>query len=184
LAPPKPTDAMVTGVGTNHLDLSWTDNAGTQADSYLILRSVNGGTFTNYVNLPALAAAPPSTYNWSDTGVVPGTGYEYHIEAVNTSGNNDFIGANAIPLTLPPANVSATAGNGSVTLTWAAPTGALTYNVYRGTSAGGEGATPIATGITATTFTDIGLTNGTTYFYEVTAVNANVNHVPVLPSAT
>jgi hypothetical protein len=182
LAPPKPTDAAVAGVGTDHIDLTWTDNAGTQADSYVILRSVNGGTLTNYATLPAASAAPPSTYNWTDTGVVPGTGYEYHIEAVNVSGNNDFIGANAITLTLPPGNVTATAGNGSVTLTWTAPVGAVTYNVYRGMSAGAEGTTPIATGITATTFTDTGLTNGTVYFYVVTAVNANVNHVPVLPS--
>jgi fibronectin type 3 domain-containing protein len=182
LAPPKPTDAQVVGVATNRLDLSWTDNAGSQADNYVILRSVNGGTFTNYATLPPGSATPPSTYTWSDTGVVPGTGYEYHIEAVNVSGNNDFIGANAITLTLPPGSVTATPGTTSVTLAWSAPTGAIQYNVYRGTSAGGEGATPIASGVTATTFTDTGLTTGTMYFYEVTAVNANVNHVPVLPA--
>jgi fibronectin type 3 domain-containing protein len=182
LAPPKPTNALVTNVTTSEIDLSWTDNAVTLATNYLILRSANGGTFTNYATLPAKSAAPPSTYTWADTGVLPGTAYEYHIEAVNTSGNNDFVGANAVTITLPPGNLTATPGNGTVTLSWTAPTGALSYNVYRGTAAGGEGATPIATGITTTTFTDGGLTNGTTYFYKVTAVNANINHVPALPS--
>ncbi|WP_460629707.1 fibronectin type III domain-containing protein, partial [Intrasporangium mesophilum] len=46
------------------------------------------------------------------------------------------------------------------------------YNVYRGTSAGAEGATPIASGVSATSFTDTVLTNGTAYFYTVAAVNA------------
>jgi fibronectin type 3 domain-containing protein len=182
VAPPKPTDALVTGVTTSEIDLSWTDNAGILATNYIILRSANGGTFTNYATLPAASATPPSTYTWADTGVVPGTAYEYHIEAVNTSGNNDFVGANAVTITLPPAGLTATPGNGMITLFWTAPAGALSYNVYRGTAAGGEGLTPLATGVTTTTFTDSGLTNGTTYFYTVTAVNANINHVPALPS--
>ena len=46
------------------------------------------------------------------------------------------------------------------------------YNVYRGTSAGGESATPVATNVTTTSFTDTGVTNGTQYFYTVAAVNA------------
>src|SRR5262249_5390194 len=181
LAPPKPTDALVTNVSTNEIDLSWTDNAGIQATNYVILRSVNGGALVNYATLPAASATPPSTYNWSDTNVTPGTAYEYHIEAVNTSGNDDFVGANASTLTLPPSFPAAVAGDGVVTLSWTAPVGALGYNIYRGTSAAGEGTTPYATAATAT-FTDSGVTNGTSYFYKVTAVNANVNHVPPLPA--
>ena len=38
------------------------------------------------------------------------------------------------------------------------------YNVYRGTSPGAEGSTPVATNVTTTSFTDTGLTNGTTYY--------------------
>jgi hypothetical protein len=71
-----------------------------------------------------------------------------------------------------PTGLQATAGDGQVALTWAASAGATSYNVYRATTAGGEGATPYRTGLTATSFTDTGLTNGTTYYYQVTAVNA------------
>ena len=74
------------------------------------------------------------------------------------------------PLPVVPTNLVATAGNAQVALTWTTSMGAFTYNVYRGTSSGGEGATPIATGITTTSFTNTGLTVGTTYFYKVTAV--------------
>ena len=62
-------------------------------------------------------------------------------------------------------------------LSWSAPAtdggSAITgYDVYRGTSAGGESATPVAANVTGRSFTDTGLVNGTAYFYTVTAVNA------------
>jgi hypothetical protein len=70
-----------------------------------------------------------------------------------------------------PTGLTATAGSGQVALSWTASSGAASYNVYRGTAAGAESATPIATGITATAYTNTGLTNGTTYYYKVAAVN-------------
>lgn len=73
---------------------------------------------------------------------------------------------------LAPTNLSATAGNNAVTLDWTGNTDAASYNVYRGTSAGGESGTPLATGFTSTTYTDSTASNGTTYFYTVTAVNS------------
>jgi hypothetical protein len=70
-----------------------------------------------------------------------------------------------------PTALGATAGNAEVALSWTASSGAATYNVYRGTAAGAEGATAIATGITTVNHTDTGLNNGTTYYYKVAAVN-------------
>jgi fibronectin type 3 domain-containing protein len=58
-------------------------------------------------------------------------------------------------------------------LTWSASTGAASYKVYRGKIAGAQRKTPIATGVTATSFTNTGLTKGTKYFYKVAAVNAS-----------
>jgi hypothetical protein len=72
-----------------------------------------------------------------------------------------------------PAGTKATAGNSQVVLSWIASAGAMGYNVYRSTTAGGEGTVPYHTGLTVPTFTDNGLNNGTTYFYKVTAVNAS-----------
>jgi hypothetical protein len=72
-----------------------------------------------------------------------------------------------------PLHLAATAGNGLVTLSWAASPGATGYNLYRGTAPGGEDATPVARGVTATAFTDTGLSNGTAYYYLVTAANAS-----------
>jgi hypothetical protein len=71
-----------------------------------------------------------------------------------------------------PTGVTATGGNAQVTLSWAATTGATSYSIYQGTSAGGESTTAVQTGISGTTATITGLTNGTAYYFTVAAVNA------------
>jgi len=73
-----------------------------------------------------------------------------------------------------PTDLTATAGNGSVSLKWTASASGhpTSYAIYRGTLSGGEASTPVATvSGTTTTFTDTGLTSGTTYFYNVAAYN-------------
>ncbi len=83
---------------------------------------------------------------------------------------NSFV-ASQVSTTIPssPTNLAATAGNGQVSLTWSASSGATTYNVKRATVSGGP-YTTVASPAT-NSFTNTGLTNGTTYFYVVTAVN-------------
>jgi hypothetical protein len=66
--------------------------------------------------------------------------------------------------TLPPTNLTADGGNGRVALKWDAVAGAAAYDIYRGTSPGGEGGTPIKVGVTGTAFNDI--IDG--YAYELT----------------
>ena len=84
------------------------------------------------------------------------------------------LGTWTVPGSAPaaPTGLTATAGNAQVSLSWTASSGATSYNVYRGASSGGEGSTAIATGITATAYTDSSVTNGTAYYYKVAAVNA------------
>src|SRR6185503_741756 len=52
-----------------------------------------------------------------------------------------------------------------------ASAGATSYNVRRSTTSG-TGYVTVATGVTATNFVNTGLTNGTTYFFVVTATNS------------
>lgn len=74
----------------------------------------------------------------------------------------------------PPTNVTAAAGNAQVSLSWTAASNATSYNVYRSTTAGAETTAPAINKVplTSNSFVDTGLTNGTTYFYVVRAVNA------------
>src|SRR6267142_2520485 len=78
-------------------------------------------------------------------------------------------GGTTLPTT--PTGLTATAGNAQVMLVWTASTGATSYYLKRSTTTGGP-YTQIATQ-TATSYTDMGLTNGTTYYYVVSAVNAS-----------
>jgi hypothetical protein len=72
----------------------------------------------------------------------------------------------------PPSDVELHAGaDSSITIEWAASPGATSYRIYRGTTSGGEGNTPIAT-TTATTYKDANLSSAPVYFYQITAVNA------------
>ena len=73
-----------------------------------------------------------------------------------------------------PTNLVATAGNSTVGLTWTAVSDAASYNVYRGAATGALGTkTKIATGLLSAAYNDSTAANGTTYYYQVTAVNAN-----------
>ncbi|MDB5355722.1 MAG: hypothetical protein JWN24_2175 [Phycisphaerales bacterium] len=182
VAPPKPTLQQITAVSATGISFSWQDNAGHAADGYKILRAVNHGSFVAVATLPPTSRPAPSTYSWSDTNLAPGTYYEYHILAYNVSGNNDFAGVNATTLVAAPNNLIASSVGTAINLSWTAPTGAVSYNICRGTSPGGEAAIPVATGVTTTTWSDSSVTVGTTYYYVVTAVNANASYSPPLPS--
>src|SRR5439155_16785073 len=111
-----------------------------------------------------------ATVTYTDNGLTPGTRYDYHVQAFNLAGYSDFAGATATTVTLPPTNLRATPGTNQVALSWTAPAGAVTFSVYRGATPGGEGATPIAIGLTTPAYTDAGLATGQ-YYYVVTATD-------------
>ena len=72
-----------------------------------------------------------------------------------------------------PAGLTGSSSNGApVTLMWLASLGATAYNVKRSTTSGGPYSTIATT--TAASWTDTGVTGGTTYFYVVSALNNNV----------
>jgi cellulose 1,4-beta-cellobiosidase len=71
----------------------------------------------------------------------------------------------------PPApTLTGTPGCNSAILSWTSSQGATGYHVWRQLTPGGA-STLIAT-VTGTSYTDTGLTNGTTYYYRVTAFNS------------
>ena len=75
------------------------------------------------------------------------------------------------PAPYTPTNLAAAAGNQQIGLTWNAAPYAATYTLKRSLSSAGT-YTTIATGLTGLYYTNTGLTNGTTYYYKVVAVNA------------
>jgi fibronectin type 3 domain-containing protein len=180
--PPPPTVTIpaapatfVATAGNTQISLSWSASSG--ATSYNLKRSTtNGGPYSTITS--------PTTTSYTDKNLTNGTAYFYVVTAVNSAGeSSNSSQATATPVaptnpnppptaTIPsaPANLAATAGNAQISLTWSASTGATSYNVKRSTTNGGP-YNAIASP-TTTSYTNTSLTNGTPYFYVVTAVNS------------
>jgi len=85
-----------------------------------------------------------------------------------------------------PIGVVATPHSGSIGLSWNASQGAQTYTVKRSLNNGGP-YTTVTGGLTSTSYTNSGLTNGTTYYYVISATNGlgespNSAQVAAVPS--
>jgi len=80
--------------------------------------------------------------------------------------------AHAAGLAVPTGVEAHPPSSGSILVFWKAAAGATSYNIYRSTTSGGEGTTPIGS-TTSTSYTDTGLTGGPPrlYYYKVAAVN-------------
>jgi hypothetical protein len=117
-----------------------------------------------------------SPFYWS-TGNSP---FDYVTGAVD---NPDAVRVLTGGVAFPPPNgapyaasgLSATLSNNTnVILSWTAGNGATSYSLYRAAESGGESSiAPFITGITGTSYTDTNLNSGTTYYYQVVAVNGS-----------
>ena len=170
--PSGPANLAVTP-GGGSATLTWKGSTSGNPTSYSIYR----GTISDGEVVTPVGTVSGTTTTFADTGLTNGKAYFYNVAANNSVGvspdSNEVSVTPAASATVPPApaGLAATAGNGSVGLTWGASTGATSYSVYRGTAPGAEGTTPIGT-TTSAGFTDTGLTNGTAYYYKVTASNS------------
>jgi fibronectin type 3 domain-containing protein len=168
-----PPTGLAGTAGDQQVALTWTASSG--AASYNLKSASSGaGPYTTVVNT--------TSTSYTNTGLVNGTAVFYEVTAVNSLGES---APSAPPVSVTPTapavapsapSLSGTAGDNQVALSWSTSTGASTYNVQRGASAGTE--TNLVTGLTTTTYTDSTAANGTTYFYRVVAVT------PAFPSGT
>jgi beta-glucanase (GH16 family) len=95
----------------------------------------------------------------------------------------------ATPPPAPSSLTAAAASNSQVVLNWSASVTSdpnVTYNIFRSTTSGTEHSisntnmsSMISTGVKGTSFTDVLLTPGTTYYYEVTATGQESGESPV-----
>ncbi|GAB4108343.1 MAG: N-acetylmuramoyl-L-alanine amidase [Phycisphaeraceae bacterium] len=94
-----------------------------------------------------------------------------------------FFGTPPSEIPGPPSALAAIPGNNSVILDWADNTepDLAGYNIYRATVSGGPYTKLNSTPVALSQFTDNTVTNGTLYFYQVTAVDTDDNEsVPSL----
>jgi titin len=186
------TPAVAPGAPTS---LHATSGKGSARFTWVAPASAGGGKITGYNvyksttpgGLNPVLANPsplgPTTTAYSASALLDGVTYYFTVRALNAVGTSSASNvASVIPASAPgaPNHVTAYRGKASVGLRWIAPdnTGgsAITgFNVYKGTTSGGESTTPVNASplpATAVSYTATGLTNGTTYFFKVKAVNA------------
>jgi hypothetical protein len=115
---------------------------------------------------------------YSNTGLTSNTTYYYRVRAYNTAGDSGYSNeANATTSTVPPlapTNLTAsTISSSEINISWTDNSLDETgFKIERKTGVGGtysQIATPAAN---VTTYSDTGLTSGTTYYYRVRANNA------------
>ena len=163
---PAPPTGLSATAGDSDVQLMWNASAG--ATSYKVKRSTtSGGPYTT------IASGVTAT-NYLNTGLTNGVTYFYVVSAVNSVGESaDSAQASATPFAsapLPPQNLIAAGGDARVSLAWLGSSGATSYRIYRGVAKSGPFG-QIAE-VLDTTFSDTTVTNGTKYWYYVTAVNA------------
>ncbi len=101
------------------------------------------------------------------TSAIP---YATSLTVKGTSGALSHTASATLAVNLaPPAGVSAVPSPSVVDLTWQASVGATSYRVGRGLVAGGP--YQVIACPTGLAYTDTGLTDGTTYFYTVSAIH-------------
>jgi fibronectin type 3 domain-containing protein len=164
--PAQVANVAVAATAAGSLTVSWSATSG--AKSYEVLEATTSGDLGT---TPVKSGITTDSY--TATGLTPGQQYFFGVVAVNAGGTSPtVVQVSGTVLPAVPAGLAATAGNASVSLTWSAAAGAATYNVYQGTTAGGEGTTAVQTGISGTSASITGLTNGTAYYFTVAAVDA------------
>ncbi|HUZ08305.1 MAG TPA: hypothetical protein VMV89_12575, partial [Candidatus Paceibacterota bacterium] len=148
----------------------------------------SGGTFTGYYS------ADGATWTQLGTATISMGSMVYPGLAFCNNGNTslgtatfDNVSTPSWPIAPPPAptGLTATAGVEQVTLTWQEGGYATNYNVLRAPASGGS-YTNIAT-VVGPRFVDTDLPGGTTYNYEVNAVNSagrSANSVPASATPT
>lgn len=164
-AAPAVVSAEVTDIG--QVTISWTGVPG--AVFYNVYyRTTAGVTVKNGIKI----AANDTTTSYVHNGLIDGASYHYVVTTVNNYGESVESAEVSAQLKapVPPASLSAVAGDGMISLSWTPVSGAASYTVY------GSGSTGVSktdyemtASTTSTLYTASTLTNGTSYFFVVTA---------------
>ncbi|MGO9059185.1 MAG: glycosyl hydrolase family 18 protein [Candidatus Binataceae bacterium] len=134
-------------------------------------------SYSVYTGTGTLLASNLTVTTYTRSSLTNGLAYSFYVVAVNAGGSSKSAIVSATPANVPAAPVlSASASSGQVKLTWTVVAGASSYALFEGTSSGHE--TPSLNGLTTNTRTVTGLTNGTTYYFYVEAVNSNGSSWP------
>ena len=164
VAPTAPTGFSGTAQSSSSILWSWTDNANNET-GFKVLNASN--------NSIVATIATANTASYSETGLSPNTAYRRTVTAYETNAGNSSTPTAVTVYTLAsiPDEMTATAAETSLAITWAVGDG-TTYKLERAPASSGPWTTLSST-LTSKSYSDTGLTAGTTYWYKCSAANAD-----------
>ncbi len=154
-----PASATVSVGGTQSFTASGSDLYGNPVTVTSAAWSVTAGT----PGTVSPATGNPTTFSASVT--ITGSG-----SVVASVGSVSGSAAVTVVALAAPSNLVASPQGKHISLSWTYGAAGVTFNLYRGTSSGGESL--YATGLTSQAVNDFGVLSGVTYYYQVTAVSA------------
>jgi fibronectin type 3 domain-containing protein len=190
---PGPPTGLTAKPSGSQVTLSWTapaSDGGAKLTGYVI----DEGTSPDRAPGTPVAGSPVNATSYTVTGLTKGSTYYFTVAAVNAAGQGPA--SAKVAATLPeapraftaPNGLTATPGNAQVQLSWTAPASdggsrITGYKLYRATAPGVQ-ASAVITSVTGTSTTVTGLSNGSTYYFRVAAINAAGNQSPSSPEVS
>ena len=169
----RPPASVSATAGDKKVTLSWSSVSG--ASGYTVYWSTTSGV-TPATGTAIFGATSPYTH----ANLTNATTYYYVVtstvagkqSAASTQVSATPTGGSTTTKPSAPTGLTASAGSGLVTLNWNTVSGATSYNVYWSTSSSVSPSTGTKISGAMPPYTHTGRTNGTTYYYVVTASNS------------
>lgn len=169
------TDLRATpGPVSNTCSFSWREASGAKPITYTVRGSSTRGAASAGTKICQVQDATTCTIG----GLTNGTRYYFAIQSSNSTQGSTSYSAEVTCVPLAAASVpvlnSPVFGDSACNLSWAASTGSgpINYTVYQSTTLPvTQDSTVVCRGVAGTNCTSSGLTNGTTYYYAMTASN-------------
>ena len=186
--PPVAPTLVVAGASETQISVVWLTSASNDVVGYNIYRGTATGV-TPATGTKLNTSGLNATNGFIDTTAVAGTPYFYVVTAVDAAGNESAASPQATA-TIPsiedteapaaPTALVVTGGDAQVSLEWTASVSGDVdgYAVYRAIEPGALTNGDLVSGpnlVAGTTFVDTTVSNGTTYFYQVLALDGSDN---------
>jgi chitodextrinase len=176
--PAAPSGLVAAAAGDSQVNLTWTD--GSDNESSFKIERCTGDGCSDFAQIATTAANATS---YSNTGLAASTSYTYRVRASNSGGDSPFSNTSSATTDAPPppppapnapsSLTAGAAGQTQINLAWTDNSDNETgFKIERCTGVGCGSFAQIATvGANVTTYSNTGLSSGTSYSYRVRANN-------------